>query len=72
MTPNFPLIKDAIKDHQFEFITNGRNWSQFRCKRCGVYCYTSPGIGAYFAYVMDKDDVEELTCDEFIIKDIIE
>ena len=74
------LTRESVKDHQFEFVGNGlyNEYSRYRCKRCKIYCNIGPDVDDSYQYYFEpvdsiwKDFQEKLTCDEFIIKDIIE
>ena len=66
---------EAIKGHQFEFTSNGEylDFSEYKCKRCGMCCVVGPDVLDYWQYFNYIENIQEkLTCDEMIIKDIIE
>ena len=73
---NLTLSPKIIKDHQFEqTLCNDTLVVVYRCKRCKVYCtiyFNRITSKKSWYYSLNGVGQEELTCNEFIIKDIIE
>jgi hypothetical protein len=84
LTPNFLLPvehdNDARKDHQFIFVKNissERTTSIYKCSKCGLECYCNNyycGGWEYYDKYSNANtfELELLSCEEIMIKGIIE
>jgi hypothetical protein len=71
-SPIHRILKKYKLDHDYVFESNWKydNWTLYKCKKCRIECYVN--YYGHVFYFNNKEVSNQLSCAEYIIKDIIE
>jgi hypothetical protein len=71
-SPIHRILEKYKLDHDYVFESNWKydDWTLYKCKKCRIECYVNNGT--HFFYLNDYQILNQLSCAEYIIKDIIE